>query len=219
MNTEELKNELISPIECTSKSTKNHQFFERYLDNDLEDLSDFLHLQYERIENGEIIKGNLEQRAFASTGSISTMNWRSYNVFQFYHPSINNLFNSVRDMTKQACNYYEIDYDAQKYYTAGWFNINYKKVGKLNWHDHFRMGAPAFHGYYSVSAEPSITHYSVFDKYVSNINKNNRAILSEMGHPHAQGDWDWDGPRITIAYDVLPMDKINYEWEQHWIPL
>jgi hypothetical protein len=54
---------------------------------------------------------------------------------------------------------------------------------------------------------------------VDNINKDNRAILSETGHPHAMADWDWEGPRITIAYDVVPGRLITTEWEQHWIPL
>jgi hypothetical protein len=104
----------------------------------------------------------------------------------------------------------------------GWFNINYTKSGKLDWHDHGPMGAPNFHGYYSVSAEPSVTHYRVFDNYVENHNINNRAILSEMGHPHAQGDWDWEGPRITVAYDVIPLKDLKQfamNQEQHWIPL
>ena len=44
-----------------------------------------------------------------------------------------------------------------------------------------------------------------------------------MGHPHAMGDWDWEGPRITVAYDVLPLsalqDEMGMTQEQHWIPL
>jgi hypothetical protein len=46
----------------------------------------------------------------------------------------------------------------------GWFNINEARNGKLDWHDHGPDGSPHFHGYYCVSAEPSITHYITFDK-------------------------------------------------------
>jgi hypothetical protein len=104
----------------------------------------------------------------------------------------------------------------------GWFNVNESGNGKLNWHEHGGPGAPDFHGYYCVSAEPSSTHYIVFDQEVENINKDNRAILSEMGHPHAMGNWDWQGKRITVAYDVTPLKTLKsagYENEQHWIPL
>jgi hypothetical protein len=54
---------------------------------------------------------------------------------------------------------------------------------------------------------------------VDNVNKNNRAILSETGHPHAMGDWDWEGPRITIAYDVVPLRYMGDSQEQHYFPL
>jgi hypothetical protein len=74
-----------------------------------------------------------------------------------------------------------------------------------------------------VSAEPSETHYIVTNQEKKiNHNKNNNAILSEMGHPHAMADWNWEGPRITVAYDVLPMAHLipgGPEQEQHWIPL
>jgi hypothetical protein len=73
-----------------------------------------------------------------------------------------------------------------------------------------------------VSAEPSVTHYLAFNERKENININNRAVLSEMGHPHAMGDWEWEGPRITVAYDIIPLtDLISFgnDYEQHWIPL
>ena len=106
-----------------------------------------------------------------------------------------------------------------------WFNINNAEVGKLNWHDHGGPFAPHFHGYYCVNAEPSITHYKLFNddnQIVDNVNKNNRLIVSEMGHPHAMGDWQWSGPRITVAYDIEPLESLisnNMTVEQHWIPL
>jgi hypothetical protein len=151
------------------------------------------------------------------------MKWRQYNVFQFSLPEVYSLYLGIKEMVKEACEYYEIDFDKEKYMLQGWFNINSNsKGGKLDWHDHGPSGAPHFHGYYCVKAEPSVTHYKVFDKRVENVNKNNRAILSEMGHPHAMGDWDWDGDRITIAYDILPLEEIaqfGMENEQHWVPL
>ena len=122
-------------------------------------------------------------------------------------------------MTIEACDHYGLKFDLEQFMVQGWFNINYNKKGKLDWHEHGGNGAPHFHGYYCVNAEPSTTHYRVFDKEIENINKNNRAILSETGHPHAMADWDWDGPRITIAYDVIPLRFIPKEWEQHWIPM
>ena len=196
-----------------------HKFFDRHLDNDLVDLAAYLQTQYDKISSGDIISGELNLTDFSDSGSITTMNWEKYNVFQFYHPGIHNLFKNVKDMVEEACWHYGIDYEEQQFMVQGWFNINYAKAGKLNWHDHGGIKAPYFHGYYCVNAEPTVTHYRVFGKEVINENKNNRAILSEMGHEHAMGDWEWDGPRITIAYDVLPLKAVVLNDPQHWIPL
>jgi hypothetical protein len=202
---------------------KPHKFFDRYLDNDLEDLSSFLQKQYDSIEKLELsgITEVTPRDSWLQSQSVSTMKWREYNVFQFYHPGIHNLYKNIVDMVKEACNYYEINFDDQQYMIQGWFNINYNNKGKLDWHDHGGPYAPYFHGYYSVKAEPSKTHYRVFNQEVENNNKDNRAILSEMGHPHAMAGWDWEGPRITIAYDVVPLNNLlSYQARpQHWFPL
>ena len=207
-------------------SNKPHKFFEKYLDNDLNNLSEFLNKKYEEVkyekkfETSELNRREL----WVESGSITTVKWREYNVFQFYSPEIFNVFKAISELVKEACDYYEINFDDQKYMVQGWFNINFSNVGKLDWHDHGAPGVNSFHGYYCVNAEPSITQYKIFnrdDNMFDNINKNNRAILSEMGHPHAMGDWHWDGPRITLAYDILPLDHLikgNFI-EQHWVPL
>lgn len=208
-------------------SSKPHKFFERYLDNDLDKLSAFLQQKYELIENAKLrgIENLGSNEAWLESGSLSTVKWREYNVFQFYSPEIYNVFKAISEVVREACEYYEIDFEKQKYMVQGWFNINYSDTGKLNWHDHGGPYAPHFHGYYSIKAEPSTTYYQIkdgSDRVAENENKNNRLIVSEMGHPHAMGDWSWDGPRITLAYDIVPLEFLVAEpltIQQHWIPL
>ncbi len=46
--------------------------------------------------------------------------------------------------------------------------------------------------------------------------------MSEMGYPHSMADWEWNGPRITVAYDILPLKDLQKnatDQEQHWVPL
>lgn len=212
-------------VRSVSKSTKPHKFFDRILDNDLEDLARELVKRYELIESGEY--HNVTKPApfepWSDSKSVSTMKWREYNVFQFNLPAVYKLYSALADTIREACEYYEIDFDEQQFMVQSWFNINYANKGKLNWHEHGSNGAPNFHGYYCVKAEPSETHYVAFDERKVNHNVDNRLVVSEMGHPHAMGDWDWDGPRITIAYDVTPLRDIQnhsgVHGEQHWIPL
>ncbi len=208
-----------------SQSSQPHKFFDRFLDNDLGRLSLELQDRYEKIHKAQVLGVTplSDNEYWKSSNSVSTMKWREYNVFQFHIDGVRKLYDAISDMVKEACEYYNINFVEQQFMLQGWFNINEAHNGKLDWHDHGPLGAPNFHGYYSVSAEPSSTYYIVFDKNVENINKNNRAILSEMGHPHAMGDWEWNGPRITIAYDVVPLKDLQQEFgmaqEQHWIPL
>lgn len=205
---------------------KKHKFFERYLDNNLDSLSKFLLNKYEEIEDAKLrgITPLDSSDIWVESQSRSTVKWREYNVFQFYNPEIYNLYVNVRETVKEACDYYGIDYSKQRFMIQGWFNVNYNKKGKLDWHDHGPTGAPFFHGYYCVKAEPSTTYYKINNKdEVANINKDNRLIVSEMGHPHAMADWEWDGPRITIAYDIVPLSILLEDdpqiVEQHWFPL
>jgi hypothetical protein len=209
---------------------KEHKFFKRKLNNDLTELSDFLRYCYSLIESASLRGVNpkgQDDKYFLDSNSATTIKWREYNAFQFYHPGIYDLFAAVSDMTKEACQYYGIDFHKQKYMVQGWFNICRKGVGKLNWHDHGPPYAPYFHGYYAVNAEPSTTHYRLYNdpnQVKDNVNENNVAILSEMGHPHAMGDWGWEGDRITLAYDVVPTEFLvinehGDHTQQHWIPM
>lgn len=218
---------------------KPHKFFRRQLDNDLEYTAERLKVEYDRIGKQEmagIQPLDDDFDIFAYSKSVSTQKSREYNVFQMYYPFVHDLFSAVVDMVQEACLYYGIDYESEQWLAAGWFNINSKeKDGRLPWHDHIDpniVNAPAFHGYYAVNAEPSETHYMIGNEEKINYNKNNEAILSMMGFQHAQAPWAWEGERITIAYDVVPLRVSRQEayiqsnfsdresfWEQHYVPL
>ena len=225
-------------IQEFDKNIKPQKFFTRDLNLDLKEATDILRFEYNRIANCEmrgIAPHDDTLDIFTYSKSVSTQKSREYNAFQMYYPFIHELYSSVVDMTREACEYYEINYNSEQWVTQAWFNINSReKGGKLDWHDHLdpNIKVPAFHGYYSVNAEPSQTHYLINDEEKINHNKNNRAILSLIGYPHAMGDWQWEGERITIAYDVFPMrildqrafldaDLQQHEafWEQHYFPL
>lgn len=205
---------------------KPHKFFERHLDNDLEKMYRFLKHEYKGIEKAEL-RGvsplHDQDVLWLDSGSISTIKWKEYNVFQFYSDELYNLLLNIKDAVMEACDYYGIDFYKEKYYVQGWFNINNKDAGKLDWHDHGGPWAPFFHGYYCINAEPSSTYYKINNddnQIFENVNKNNRLIVSEMGHPHAMGEWNWEGDRVTVAYDITPLRFIRaFNQPQHWIPL
>ena len=209
---------------------KEHRFFTKDLDNDLNSLSSWISdfeaklISYDLPElktydGSEIPKDFFEK--LDGQYSIGTVAGAYYNLFSYNSEAINNLRQALVELLKQACNYYDIDYSAHTWGIRGWFNRNpsdhMKNISPIdnpgNFHDHLdAAGAPNFHGYYAVNAEPSVTIYKIGNdnnNIIENVNKNNRAILSEVGHPHGMGNWGSSEPRITIAYDITPITNNN----------
>ena len=205
-------------------NTPKHKFFERHLDNDLEGLKQYLIQKEKDLFNGKV--PNIDSGYAQTIHGVHNFGDK-YNIFQFHNASIHKLFKALRSMTIEACEYYGIDFDSQTYMIQGWFNtdglINPELEKDSHYHDHLGgTGIPNFHGYYCVDAEPSSTFYKIggySGEPFENINKNNRAILSETGHPHGIGPWNSSRPRVTIAYDISPLETMSQDLEQHWVPL
>ncbi len=197
-----------------------HKFFERFLDNDVESFTKYLLNLNDQILNKEIkVIPDEEVDKVLGTGLETTKLGEFYNIFTFPEKEISVLYNALLDMTKEACEYYSIDFDKEDYYINGWFNVEDKNLSMYDenqLHDHMGgAGAPHFHGYYCVNAEPSITHYKIDNKVnFENHNINNRAIVSETGHPHARGQWPFEEKRITLAYDIVAINRVGEAIDQ-----
>jgi hypothetical protein len=211
---------------------KEHKFFEKYLENDLDSLFEYLSNIQEKMLFENIFNIDEEKlKKFTKVNGPSTQLGNEYNIFKLDHPGIKTLHSGLKDAVKEASEYYEIDFDSQNYIVHGWFNLDYATTenqsvspmtNDASFHDHMGgEGAPVFHGYYCVNAEPSITYYKIDNKedIFRNNNKNNRLILSETGHPHGRDDWFNEKPRITIAYDIHPSNNYNFDDWTNWIKL
>lgn len=199
-----------------------HKFFDRYLTNDLDSLYNYLVETHKNILYKNIFNVPEERLSkFNELNGAPTQLGDYYNIFNLEHNGIKSLKNALRDMAIEACEYYGHNFEEEKYLIHGWFNLDYKSEGGLvsplkkpeHFHDHSGgTGMPFLHGYYCVNAEPSSTFYRINrdeNNVFENINKNNRAIVSETGHPHGRDDWFFDKPRITIAYDITPIHHLG----------
>jgi len=198
---------------------KEHKFFEGYPNIDLQLLDTYLHGVYEQMKfDGWFGDPSLNDE-LGMTVDISP----KYNIFKYRNKEIEALKFSIIEMLKEASEYYGYDFNNQKYIMTGWFNFWRKlrtdTIEEKAWHFHDKVGAPHFHGYYCVNAEPSITYYMINDVLVENHNKNNRAILSETNHAHAPGDWLEETDRITIAYDIVLASEVDQKDRNRWIEL
>lgn len=211
--------------------TKPHKFFDVHLSNDLDDLFSYLIKIHKDMLKDNIFNVPEEKLSqYNELNGAPTQLGDYYNIFNIQHPGIKSLKESLKLLAIDAADYYGYDFYDQKYYIHGWFNLDYKteteKVSPLvkpnHFHDHSGgMGMPYLHGYYCVNAEPSSTFYKINNKeeIFENVNKNNRAIVSETGHPHGRDDWYQEKPRITIAYDITPEKNLGNIKESKWIPL
>jgi hypothetical protein len=44
-------------------------------------------------------------------------------------------------------------------------------------------------------------------------------IISETGHAHGISNWPFEKDRITVAYDISPLQNMKGSPEQHWVPI
>lgn len=208
-----------------------HKFFDRVIENDLNSLFDYL----TQIQKDILYKNvfNVPEEKLSEYNEFNgapTQLGGYYNIFNLEHEGLRSLRIALKEMAIEASEYYGYSFDEQDYYVHGWFNLDHKtegeKVSPLSKPNHFHdhsggMGSPYLHGYYCVNAEPSSTFYKIDNKeeIFENINKNNRAIVSETGHPHGRDDWYEDKPRITIAYDITPRNNLGSTGDNQWIQL
>lgn len=188
-------------------TNKEHKFFEKNVNADLKLLNAYIHGIYDHMVMTDMLPNNKITEQIGMTIDIT----EQYNIFKYKNTEISKLKNAIFDMTKEACEYYNIDFDKQNYQLHGWFNlwklVKTENIEENAWHFHDKVGAPHFHGYYSLNAEPSITYYKINNILIERKNINNVAILSETGHEHAPGNWTINSDRITIAYDILPKNQ------------
>lgn len=209
----------------------SHKFFEVFVDNDLNSLFDYLLVKQDELLSGSLVSIPEDVLSkYNKDNGPTTQLGGYYNVFNLEHDGIAELKQSLSNLMKDASDYYGLDYESLDFMIHGWYNLDYKTyaswddkkqkmmamnggVSPINnahsFHDHAEgTGSPIFHGYYCVNAEPSITYYKINREILfENHNKNNRAIISETGHPHGRDDWYEDKPRITIAYDIAPKES------------
>ena len=206
-------------------SKPQHKFFERHLDLDLGNFETYLLDLKQRLSSENVPGVTNSDYELVDRSSFTTQLGEKYNIFQFHNENIRELYRAIRDMVLEACEYYGINAEEQNYMIQGWFNADKNSkpepLPNTYLHDHLNgQGAPDFHGYYCVNAEPSYTKYLISgEKEFLNINVNNRAIISETGHAHGISNWPFEKDRITIAYDISPLKNMQGSPEQHWVPI
>lgn len=148
------------------------------------------------------------QQEIDDLDSITTNYYSKYNFFMFPTFETSKLFYHIQKALKKV----NKNYNQSNWYIQSWINVH-QKGGQLKKHSHWftEKDHTAYHGYFSVNAEPSITTYEIQDKENIEIeNKNGNLVfgLSSKNH-HSTSIWNEEQKRITIAFDIVSLEFMN----------
>ena len=157
-----------------------------------------------------------DKLSYSGTSTVSTKLFNSYNVLLYPLPQIWELHQEIRTMFR------EVSKSDEPFFTQCWLNF-YKTGDFIDWHRHGAPELNSWHGFFCVDVEPSKTTYRIPNVVndVDIIGKDNLLVLSKSdGDKHRTWGWDFERPRITIAFDIVPASFINpINSLNHWVPV
>jgi hypothetical protein len=197
---------------------KPHKFFEETLYPNNEKVFEFAQEWYEYVKNKNPDKAAAVNYKLNVDSDVMQELVESENTLSKDHFLSYDLLKVLSGLMKEACEYYNLDPQKERYYVHSWLNysrgprrINQEDIA-LDDHGAFPN---RFHGYYAINAEPSITYYELDERNPDHPmglwpvhNKNGRVLLSLSGYDHGIGDWLSSEPRITLAYNIIPQNMI-----------
>jgi hypothetical protein len=104
-----------------------------------------------------------------------------------------------------------------------WFNV-FRGGEFVGWHDHWPARYRCVHGFYCVNVTPSFTEYKykhIPDQVFKIKSKEGLLVFGKSNNDlHQSSPWsDSANPRITIAFDILPVSTmVNNIRPNHYLP-
>lgn len=167
---------------------------------------------------------NDASKNYSGQNNLTDQLFLKYNFFMYPFPEFYELYFEIQRMFYDKLSNND---QGETYYIQSWLNF-YWDGDFIDWHKHWPAYTNSWHGYYCVNVEPSKTSYKLegSGKIIDVENENNLLVLSEsLEDQHRTWPWEFEQPRITIAFDILSASNIlNFEGENlmginHWIPI
>lgn len=140
-------------------------------------------------------------------GNIPSAKNKQYNLFTFSTTELVQLYNIICE---------KIDPLLEKdtpYVIKSWMNI-YRKGENINWHDHWPAEYKVWHGFYCVNTEEvsSSTMYRIpgVPGEIEVPSKDGLLVVGKSENDkHKSTTWYGKAPRITLAFDIVPVYSAN----------
>lgn len=196
----------------------------------------------------EIIKHSFvsDKSDYIGKSTLTTKLYTKYNLLLYPLPGLHDLYFTISEVFHSCLTDYHKGKSGRKYIMQCWLNY-YMKGEYINWHSHATSVYGNWHGFLCVDTEPdSYTSYTwLNDKSRKGlvIDVKSKDGLMVMGitnnDRHRSSKWQRkDRPRITIAFDINPIEYItetelqrysgnkylnamqdNPYFVNHWIPI
>lgn len=154
------------------------------------------------------------EKGYTGQSTMTTGVFQAYNFLLFPLPELHPLYEEIRTM------FHELnDNDEDDFYMQCWLNY-YNRDDFIDWHRHWPPEHRSWHGFFCVNCEPSSTTYRLADGTIVDVkSENNNLVMSKSdGDRHRTWPWEYDEPRITIAFDIIPAKHIRLV-PNHWMPI
>jgi len=150
-------------------------------------------------------------------GNLTSAKNQEYNLFTFPVKELHQLY---QEMVKNISPLLEKD---TPYVLKSWMNV-YRKGDKVSWHAHWPPEQKVWHGFYCVNVgkNESATNYKIPGiKEIVNIPSVDGLLVVGKSDDdrHSSTEWQGDKPRVTLAFDIIPMWAANPNENTHMYDL
>ena len=152
--------------------------------------------------------------SWAYYATASTAVFDQYNMLLYPFNQFHELYEEIRTTFRELVN------TKEPHYIQCWLNY-YKKGEFIDWHGHRPPHMQSWHGYFCVRGEGSKTTYRLpTGEFVDVETKDNLLVLSKSDDDrHRTYPWEGDTPRITVAFDIVPVKYVPTKAINHWMPI
>ena len=165
----------------------------------------------------QIILGYFPQKESGWYGNKTSAANRQYNLLTFPSKHLNQLYHLL---VKNIAPLLE---EQKAYMIKSWMNV-YRKDDKISMHSHWPSECKAWHGFYCVNVgeNESETIYKIpnVKDEIHITSKNGLIVIGKSdGDKHRSSAWTkTDNFRITLAFDIVPIDFLIDAPINHFIP-
>jgi len=147
-------------------------------------------------------------------GSKTTASYSQYNLLTLPIESFQNLYHNIVTVIKPCL-------PDETYMIQCWLNV-FRGNEFIDWHGHWNKKFRVVHGFYCCSVTPSFTEYQFEFGNVVKVNSVEGLLVfgNSNGDIHRSSPWTGFGPRITIAFDIVPVTTLPDDQKRpnHYLP-